>query len=185
MIVCRTCAKEQPEELYKKGKTKYGLDCAICIKAKHKQWREANPDRLKHIRDSRKLVAAEENKRWRAVNKAYIYEAKKRYREENKEAIAQKKKLYCQMHPDKHKARNKARRAQKKLATSLWANKFFIHEIYNLAKLRTRMLGKAYTVDHIIPLQGKNVCGLHVEYNLRIVLAKENYQKHNHYEVTL
>jgi len=60
-----------------------------------------------------------------------------------------------------------------------WANKFFISEIYDLAKLRTERLGIPHEVDHIVPLRGKNVCGLHVESNLRVVPSAINRAKGN------
>ncbi len=39
-----------------------------------------------------------------------------------------------------------------------------------------------FVVDHVIPLQGRMVCGLHVEGNLRVVPASVNARKHNFYD---
>ena len=57
-----------------------------------------------------------------------------------------------------------------------WADMDKIREIYV-----NRPDG--YHVDHIIPLRGKFVSGLHVENNLQYLPAKENMRKHNSYEV--
>ena len=68
--------------------------------------------------------------------------------------------------------RESNRRATKLNALPKWADLEKIKLIY---KLRP----DGYHVDHIIPLQGKKVCGLHVEYNLQYLLAKENMSKGN------
>lgn len=71
------------------------------------------------------------------------------------------------------------RRASKLQAMPRWANEFFIKEIYALAKLRTKVMGYEWHVDHIVPLKSETVCGLHVEHNLRVVPAVINRAKSN------
>ena len=59
--------------------------------------------------------------------------------------------------------------------TPSWADSNAIAAIYRKA----RELG--HTVDHVVPLQGKNVSGLHVEYNLQILSRAENSAKGNRF----
>lgn len=66
-----------------------------------------------------------------------------------------------------------------KRATPSWANQFFIAEAYHIAKVRNQFLGGNWHVDHIIPLRGKNVCGLHVENNLQVIRSEVNLRKGN------
>lgn len=71
-------------------------------------------------------------------------------------------------------ARNINRRLHRKLVTPPWANLVKIKEIYNNCPI-------GYHVDHIIPLRGKNISGLHVETNLQYLPAKDNLEKSNKY----
>ena len=73
------------------------------------------------------------------------------------------------------------RKIKQRGAMPPWANSFFISEIYDLARLRTRLTGVAWEVDHIVPLRNPLVCGLHVEHNLRAIPKMQNKTKGNRY----
>ncbi|CAN5766843.1 hypothetical protein BH09PSE5_BH09PSE5_08440 [soil metagenome] len=75
------------------------------------------------------------------------------------------------------------RRVAKIQRTPSWANESAILAVYREARRMTVETGIDYHVDHIIPLQGKHVCGLHVETNLQIITGSENSRKRNLFEV--
>lgn len=68
-----------------------------------------------------------------------------------------------------------------KQATPQWADSAAIHAVYQTALLISEQTGIKQHVDHIVPIQGKNVCGLHVHYNLRVIPAAENGSKGNRF----
>lgn len=57
--------------------------------------------------------------------------------------------------------------------------KFVIEEAYDLAIKREQITGFAWCVDHVIPLQAKKVCGLHVWSNIQVIPAVLNIRKSN------
>lgn len=76
------------------------------------------------------------------------------------------------------------RRAVEMQRTPAWADTKAIKEIYVAAALKTATTGTEYHVDHVVPLQGKLVSGLHVADNLQLLPAKTNMSKHNKFEIT-
>jgi 5-methylcytosine-specific restriction endonuclease McrA len=77
---------------------------------------------------------------------------------------------------------NGQRRALKMKATPLWLTKEQkkeILEFYSLAKELQWLSEEPLHVDHIVPLQGKEVCGLHVPWNLQIIPKSMNLRKKN------
>jgi hypothetical protein len=77
------------------------------------------------------------------------------------------------------------RRAAKLLRTPTWLTPvdfFAISNLYAAAAQRTAETGVKWHVDHIVPLQGQFVSGLHVPWNLQLLPATDNISKHNRYE---
>lgn len=103
------------------------------------------------------------------------------WRRANREKDRALKKRYREKYPGKIAAKTRRRQAMKMNATPAWANKEEIEKIYEEAA-RLRGLGQDVEVDHIIPLNGKNICGLHIETNLQIITAAENRLKGARYE---
>ena len=85
----------------------------------------------------------------------------------------------CHKHTISSNVCGAKRRASKRMAAPKWADHKKIKEIYRERVETEAKTGVRQHVDHIIPLQGKNVCGLHVEYNLRVIPAHINIKKSN------
>ncbi len=79
-------------------------------------------------------------------------------------------------------ADNKVRRRKHRDATPKWLSrrqKSEIRQLYQIAITMTQTTGEQYVVDHIVPLRGEFVCGLHVPWNLRVITQEENLKKSN------
>lgn len=127
-----------------------------------------------------------DKQKYRLNNPEQSKERKREYYYKHREKHLAAKKKYRQNNKGKINALRAARKKEIKLATPKWVDKEHkkrIKDIYELASLRTRMFGYPWHVDHIIPIKGVNVCGLHVAENLRVIIGKENIIKKNKYEI--
>lgn len=80
---------------------------------------------------------------------------------------------------ENHKRRDYVRAAY--LAMVPWTDRDRLKEIYAEARWRTEKFGRRFVVDHYpYPLCGRDVCGLTVPGNVRVVTYEQNARESNH-----
>lgn len=151
-------------------KAEYQRNRAVAIE-KARVWKKRNPAKVLASQRNRANINRDKNraarKAWEKKNPKAALESFRRYRERNRAKI---------------RARLTVSKQGREKRRVLWANQDAILEIYRQAELMTQTTGRLHVVDHIIPLQGRTVSGLHVETNLRVIEHQENAQKHNAWE---
>lgn len=180
MKTCTACKQAKPfEEFYigRANKDKRQPQCIICTKIRMK------------LRGKR--TTPEYSKEWRKRNPGYdalrFSRNPERYKKQywkNPEAKRAKMRLWSKVNPEKAAANAAKRRAMKLQATPVWLNRADHAEIdgqYHFASIMSKITGRKYEVDHEVPLQGRNVCGLHVPNNLQTITKSENSSKHNNF----
>ena len=106
-------------------------------------------------------------------------EYQREYKRKNKKRILERDRIYREKYRPIKRANDARRRATKLKATPDWSEKELIKVVYSKAKWLESLTGLKYHVDHIVPLQGENVCGLHVWHNLQILEKSINLSKCN------
>jgi len=149
---CSKCCLEKSFDSFHKGNSLHGLksQCIICCK------RHYDPEKA---RNSRRAHQAR-----------------------NREAYRKLVREYDMTHKAEKCAREAFRRAQKLNATPPWLTKEHKDQIKAIYIERDRLRkldGIMYHVDHIMPLLGREVCGLHVLWNLQILTEHCNLSKGN------
>jgi len=122
---------------------------------------------------------------WKAKNKSLVKEINQSNYRKNKDAICAKNKRWAQDNPELFRVRAATRRVDELNRTVSWANDQLIAAYYKEAKRLEELTGIKFHVDHIIPLRGELVSGLHVETNLQLLPAHENLGKSNSFDPEL
>lgn len=131
--------------------------------------------------------------RWHGQNKKHIFvsqckdcesAATKQHQQNNREYWRElNKKSYQNWDSEFRKKRNLqslARHRRTKVASrGDELTEFIFEEAYLLSRLREKITGFKWHIDHIIPLNGENVSGLHVWNNLQVIPASVNLSKGN------
>ena len=151
--------------------------CVECLKV---EWAQALETRADYYAEYNKSEAGQK--------------AKKGYYERNKDAVIARafarpleektaaKKRHKKENPDYYRSLVSFRRRRFRDATPKWLSaeqKMEIRLKYRLAIELSRATGVRHAVDHVIPLQGEEVCGLHVPWNMEVMTQDENLKKSN------
>jgi hypothetical protein len=108
--------------------------------------------------------------------------ATKLWAERNRDRRKAASRRWYQRHLDHARLQLVIAQATRRRRYVAWANVDAIAALYARAALLTRTTGRSHVVDHIVPLKGRIVSGLHVENNLRIIERSENARKSNKWE---
>lgn len=175
--------------------------CVACDQTK--RTRHYYGDREDYLRKQRLRQEAnrescrEASARWRSNNREVIAEYNKAYKTEHRDMLSAYDRERRAANPEKQREQQRAwvernrgqknalsaaRRARIKQAMPPWLtsdDKAAIKALYDHAAELSRSTGTKHHVDHIIPLNGELVSGLHVPGNLRVITASENSRKRN------
>lgn len=176
MKTCGKCKRTLDISLFHRDSSKKdGLrtTCKDCKKASDSAYASSNAPEIAKKRRERYLRRYEIEREQQRI-----------YAKENVECYRKNARRYRQNNKGKVNAATRKRQASKLKATPSWLTEKQLRDIqiiYTACTKVTERTGKSHHVDHIVPLQGKNVCGLHVPWNLAIIPASMNLAKSNTY----
>jgi hypothetical protein len=178
----RSEAKAVGSKLYYTGKPcKHGHVAprevkGTCVECRRIEWAAAN-DRRKAQPKSE--AAKQAGRRYYEKNKELV---KARALARPPEALNKYRQKWQKNNTGKRNLGNAIYKRRHRCATPRWLTeeqRNQIKQVYLQARTMTNLTGTKYVVDHIIPIRGKNVCGLHVPWNLEVMTHEANCRKSN------
>lgn len=175
----KCCMTKTAQENFLWVKTRYHSWCHDCRKIEKKKWYQANSE-------TEKVKAKETYKTYYPLNKEKISARTIEWQKNNKEKYSAKSRRWYENNKEKSFAYSAKYRASKSNACPAWLDENMSKEIesfYQKAHKISAETGVAQEVDHIVPLRGEIVCGLHVPWNLQVITQFENRSKRNNWSV--
>lgn len=150
-------------------------------KTKDARYRTKNLEavRISSLAYAHSNAGKEKSKAWRSANKQANKVRHNLWVQENKDRDREHKRNWMQRNKAYMLAKVRHRQMVARRAEPIWADKNTIEFFYATRQYMTQETGYAWHVDHIVPLQGDSVCGLHVHFNLRVIPAVDNLRKGN------
>ena len=158
--------EENKETILEKCRESYQKDPEP-IKARSRKYHHLHKEQYQEQYEKNKEKYREQNKVWYEKNRNYTRSLARKRRKKNKSKFIQYDRLYKSMR----------QQAQPKWLTEHEKEQMIL--LYDQARHLTKTTGIKHTVDHIIPICNKKVCGLHVLQNLQILTQSENSSKGN------
>jgi hypothetical protein len=152
------------------------------IRAKSSDGRDACCKSCRSIRRKNYKSTKEYNKKYYSENSTDMYLRKELWYKNNPDKKIKHRKNYRAANLSKIRESERLKNIVRRTRVPSWLTLEQKEDINNFYKLRDEAImltGDSYHVDHIVPLQGKLVCGLHVPWNLQVLPADLNLRKGN------
>lgn len=184
MKVCSICKIEKDLSCFNKNKSKkdgLSTDCRECARKYLEEYRSKNKEILTiknrvFKENNRDLINSRNKTRYSTIHKSDPLFMEKKRKANSKYKANNKGKV------NSDTAKRYTAKLQRCTITSKEDYKI-IERVYKEANRLSILTGIKFHVDHIIPLQGELVSGLHVPLNLQILSEQENCSKHNSFIV--
>ena len=177
MKTCSRCGESKEFSFFgklSKSSDGYRPICKECRKGEHTERYKNNKEEW-----NKRAVA------WQKQNPERMKQIWKTHRDSHKEERSNYKKDWIEKNRSHVNSYNMSRHAEKLQRTPKWLTAddlLKIESMYELATEKAKETGHTWHVDHIVPLRGKQVNGLHVPWNLQVIPATENLRKYNTYD---